>query len=608
MSAGMLLSNITSFALQVAVLVTAGAVLARALRLDEPRAMLAYWRAILLGCLILPLVQPRHVIIPPVLKSAVTVVREGWVVPASDVIVAAAPAPSAWPTTDVVLMTLVAGAAARALWLTIGAFGLRRLRREAVPLDPVPEAVGRARERVGANAGLYVSDRVSGPITFGLIRPIVVFPPTVSTMPAHVQEAIACHELLHVRRRDWLFEIVEEAVRSLLWFHPAIWWLIGRIRLTREQVVDQTTIRLTDSRERYVEALLAVAVSGSPAAFAPASPFLRRHLLKQRVARILQETTMTTRRLIASFTVSAAALTIAAVFAVRAFPLEAQGGAPADNGAPIQLVKGGEHLLHGDTPEYPHRAIEQKVEGDVVVDMTLDERGEVADARIVSGPDELRKATLEAVLRWHYSPAALRSTMTQATLRFRVPAKPPKTLEAANEEVVLSGHVAVHEEARIKGAFAHAPKEHVDGRLKELEKAMADPATTDEQRAEFKTKYFEIERMTEKIRAERHPAEVAVWNDKDGLARTVELKLFVDSERALQEAVEGSPRLADVRAERISDATAKQLLADAGLALGDPMTLETAKRLREAARAIDEHFHLEFEREKEGLVVTIVAR
>ena len=56
-----------------------------------------------------------------------------------------------------------------------------------------------------------------------------------------------------------------------------------------------------------------------------------------------------------------------------------------------------------------------------MVEMTLNDRGEVSDARVLSGPEELRKATLEAVLQWHYSPAALRSTVTQATLRFRVP-------------------------------------------------------------------------------------------------------------------------------------------------------------------------------------------
>src|SRR5258708_31490342 len=153
-------------------------------------------------------------------------------------------------------------------------------------------------------------------------------------MPAHVQEAIAYHELLHVQRRDWLDEILEETVRSVLWFHPAIWWLIGRIQLTREQVVDQAAIQLTNSRERYVDSLLAIALATSPAAFTPASAFFRRHLLKKRLARILKETTMTTRRLIASLTAIAAALAPARTLPVRSFPLQAHGLASAGDGRP----------------------------------------------------------------------------------------------------------------------------------------------------------------------------------------------------------------------------------------------------------------------------------
>ena len=151
---------------------------------------------------------------------------------------------------------------------------LRRLRREASPLVPLPAAIRNAQERVGARASICVSDRFAGPITFGVIRPVIVFPPGVSTMSPHVQEAIAYHELLHVRRRDWLFEVAEEAVRTVFWFHPVIWWLIGRIRLSREQVVDQAAIQLTESRERYVEALLAVALARSPLrlALAPLVP------------------------------------------------------------------------------------------------------------------------------------------------------------------------------------------------------------------------------------------------------------------------------------------------------------------------------------------------
>ena len=298
-----------------------------------------------------------------------------------------------------------------------------RLVASAPTLKVARPTAGRHQPRTGArwrDAAFYVSDQVSGPITFGNSSrgcPSA----SICGMPAHVQEAIACHELLHVRRRDWLHEIFEETVVAVLWFHPAVWMLIGRIRLAREQVVDEATIQLTDSRERYVESLLAVARARLFPSFSPASPFLRRHLLKKRVARILQESTMTTRKLIASLSASAAALALAATFAVRSFPLEAQGRMAATSDEPIQLVQGGEHLLHGARPEYPRRAIEQKVEGDVQVEMTLNERGEVSDARVLSGPEELRKATLESVLQWHYSPGALASTVTQATLRFHVP-------------------------------------------------------------------------------------------------------------------------------------------------------------------------------------------
>jgi beta-lactamase regulating signal transducer with metallopeptidase domain len=60
--------------------------------------------------------------------------------------------------------------------------------------------------------------------------------------------AILCHEFLHVRRRDWLWRVAEEVLRALFWFHPAVVWLIGQIRLTRKQAVDQEVVALAGSR------------------------------------------------------------------------------------------------------------------------------------------------------------------------------------------------------------------------------------------------------------------------------------------------------------------------------------------------------------------------
>ena len=566
--------NVAAFVLQVTVIVSAGALLLRLFRIDAPGAVLAFWRVVLLACLTLPFLQPRTIVDVPVTTAAVETTTTA--LSGAAVSVPTHSPPARWHFGESLLMVLMAGIAARVLWLVVGAYALWRLRRRSALLDPLPEAISRAQARVPVRARFYVSDQISGPITFGVIRPAIVVTSGICAMPGHVQEAIACHELLHVRRRDWLSEILEAAIVTVLWFHPAIWILIGRIRLAREQVVDEATIRLTDSRERYVESLLAVARARLFPSFSPASPFLRRHLLKKRVAQILQERTMTTRRLIVSLTASAAALALAAAVAVRSFPLEAQERASAASDDPIQVVKGGEHLLHGERPEYPHRAIEQKVAGDVQVEMTLDERGEVSDARVLSGPEELRKATLESVLQWHYSPAALASTTTYATLRFRVP--PPLSEHELKEKIEIQSAAAS------KTTLAHH-------RIEEMERAIADPTITDDQRRELK------------IRLEKTRAEVEQAFLYEG--RVVGFAKHTEQ----QEAGFDTPlRLLQIRSERVPPETVREVLSQAGVAVGDTITRESAKRIAQVTQSMDEHFRVEYRKADDGVVLMLLAK
>ena len=78
---------------------------------------------------------------------------------------------------------------------------------------------------------------------------------------------------------------------------------------------------------------------------------------------------------------------------------------------------------------------------------------------------------------------------------------------------------------------------------------------------------------------------------------------------SVESTFEGPVRLVDVRTERVSEATANAVLAQAGVAIGDPVTEETAKLIQRAALAMDEHFRVEFEKTLDGeLIVTILAR
>jgi beta-lactamase regulating signal transducer with metallopeptidase domain len=94
------------------------------------------------------------------------------------------------------------------------------------------------------------------------------------------------HELRHVARRDWLWVLGAEIVRTLLWWHPAIWAALAEARLAREEVVDRETAAVT-GRADYLEALVAAAEAG--AAWQPglAPQFYRRRCLQTRIRGLL---------------------------------------------------------------------------------------------------------------------------------------------------------------------------------------------------------------------------------------------------------------------------------------------------------------------------------
>lgn len=286
---------------------------------------------------------------------------------------------------------------------------------------------------------------------------------------------------------------------------------------------------------------------------------------------------MTARRLFMSLGVSAAALGLAAVIAVRSFPLEAHGRAPSGATQPVEIVKGGEHLLHGEVPEYPERAIEQKVEGDVLLDIAVDDRGEVSDARVLSGPDELRKAALGAVLGWHYSPADLRSASTQATIRF--------TLAAAN--TTFHGQAYSADMKEEKGELSNAQRlERVMG---ELQRAMEDPNISASQLEEYRQKTAIVEKQLEHIRAETAGREIAFTIERrDGDNFT------------------GPSRLVAFTTERVSADVASQVFKRSGLKIGEPITEQSLKALNLAAAGVDEHLHVVMHHEGEGRVSLVL--
>jgi TonB family protein len=336
------LDNILAAAIQAGLIALAGAPLPRLFDVWSPRARLLYWRGLMIACVLVPLLAPRAVVSPP--PATVPVAAPG---DAVSITAAEPPAagqnpgpPAAWTSRLPALSLpriLAAGIALRALWLVLGLVTLSRLRRKSRRLWPRPAALDDAVAAAGTDAEFLVSDRALRPMTFGFLRPVVLVPADFTDFTPEQQKAIACHELLHVRRLDWLRTAADEVVRTLAWFHPAAWWLTGQLHLSREQLVDEEVVRHMGSRRPYLDALLHLASSERRGALLPASLFLGRAHLAQRVALLVKEVHMSRPRLVLSFVAMAAVLALCGQAAVAAFPLtvpaEARAGAAGQQAA-----------------------------------------------------------------------------------------------------------------------------------------------------------------------------------------------------------------------------------------------------------------------------------
>lgn len=100
------------------------------------------------------------------------------------------------------------------------------------------------------------SDLLDTPTVIGWISPVIVLPVAAlaNLSPAQV-EGILAHELAHIRRHDYLANLLQTAAETLLFYHPAVWWLSARIRTEREHCCDDLAVAVAGDRVAYASAL-----------------------------------------------------------------------------------------------------------------------------------------------------------------------------------------------------------------------------------------------------------------------------------------------------------------------------------------------------------------
>jgi beta-lactamase regulating signal transducer with metallopeptidase domain len=148
------------------------------------------------------------------------------------------------------------------LRMTWGCAQVAGWRRRGAPAgDRVMETVARLAERLRVTRPIrvLVSTVAESPSVVGWIRPVILLPVSaLAGLPPEQLEAVLAHELAHIRRHDYLVNLLQMTAESLLFYHPAVWWISARIRHERELCCDDIAASTCGGPLVYARALTAL--------------------------------------------------------------------------------------------------------------------------------------------------------------------------------------------------------------------------------------------------------------------------------------------------------------------------------------------------------------
>lgn len=180
-------------------------------------------------------------------------------------------APPAWRAAlqawmPALVLAWSAGVGLMSLRLCLGLAWVGRLRRQAVAAPAIWQArldalALRMGLRRSGEIPLKLHAGLASPVTVGFWRPVILLPAALlSGMPVALLEALLAHELAHVRRWDYLVNLLQSVAEALLFFHPVVWWLSARMRAEREQVADALAAQALQDPQQLATALHALSL------------------------------------------------------------------------------------------------------------------------------------------------------------------------------------------------------------------------------------------------------------------------------------------------------------------------------------------------------------
>jgi len=319
----------------------------------------------------------------------------------------------------IVYVAVTARFAARLVW---SLRTIRLLSRDAAEVTLSTNAAShwaQCEEAFGVKgASLCTSSQIYGPTTIGIKRRLVLLPPDMLAELADtdLRSAIA-HEFAHMRRHDFLKNMLYELLSLPVRFHPFLSLTRHRLMETREMVCDRLAASLADHYQ-YARSLLRLAsllVDGMPARTPNAIGIFDATGFERRVMRLTEKPSQPSvlRRFI---TATVCALFIAGICAttlalsVHVDALAARDPQPPSNpNGPVAVRTDimQKQILHKVPPVYPEEAKKAQIQGKVQLEAVIGKTGEVEQLKVISGPKELQQSALDAVRQWTYKPFLL---------------------------------------------------------------------------------------------------------------------------------------------------------------------------------------------------------
>ncbi len=101
-----------------------------------------------------------------------------------------------------------------------------------------------------------MSRAIKSHVTTGFLKPVILVPASmISGLSPEQIYAILAHELAHIRRNDYIINVIQTLIETIFFFHPAIWYISVQIRKERENACDDIAVELTGDKVNYAKTL-----------------------------------------------------------------------------------------------------------------------------------------------------------------------------------------------------------------------------------------------------------------------------------------------------------------------------------------------------------------